>query len=443
MELTSREIASLIWLGIALGFFSLKGAGRRALFGVVRAFCQPAIFTALALASLWIAACVALLSEFGLWHWENLKTTAVWAVTFAFVTMFDLNRIEKPNFIRLVLRDVFSATVVVAFVAELVTYTLPVEFFLILPGLFLLGALRAVAGAREELKPARTFFDVLAVLVVVALLSTAIWRIAREFQAYAQMGTALELAIPIILSLLFIPFIFAFSLFVAYQRVFTSLPFSIPAPELRAVARREAALSFRADLSGLQQWAMLIARERPTTRNALAETLSEIKAARVRESAPIAIAEEDGWSPYDAKAFLTEEGLPTNAYQDIGDGEWSCSATLLDIDPSFMPNRLGYYLLGDAYAAKRLRLKLYVNSPARAEDAELRFRAVAEALLTKAVGGLGAELLNEPLSNSANLSRGTNLHEVTFSRENWVGGVPGGYEIVLTVRLRGFEPAYD
>lgn len=443
MELNSREVASLIWIGVGLGFFSLKGAGRRSLFEVVRALCQPAILTAIALASLWIAGSVTLLFRVGLWGWDNLKTTAVWAVTFAFVTMFDLNRIEKPNFIRLVLRDIFSATAVVVFVAELVTYSLPVEFFAILPGLFLLGVFRAVAGSKEELKSARAFFDVVAAFVGLTLLALAIWRITGEFRTYARVGTALEFGIPIILSVLFLPFIFAFSLFVAYQRVFASLQYSISTPDLRRAARRQAMTSFGVDLFGLQQWSTLVARERPTTPDELAFSITETKAARVREKTPIAVASEDGWSPYEAKAFLADEGLPTNAYQDIGDGEWSCSATLLDIDQSTMPNRLGYYVLGDAYAAKRLRLKLYVNSPDRADDGEHRFRTTAERLLTRAVGGLGVELLTNPLPASSKASQANNLHEVTLSREAWVGGIPGGYEIVLTARLLGFEPLYD
>lgn len=440
MELNNREIATLIWGGLAVCFFALKPRVRSAMGGVIGALFQPILLKALGTATLWIGLCVFLMERQGLWGWDNLKTTIVWAVTFAFVTMFDVAKIGKPDFLSSIVRDIFSVTTVVVFVTEFATFNLLGELILI-PILVFLGLLQGVAASKTEFSQVSKLLDGFAILVVISLFSYSIWRIMIEFSAFTQRSTALEFAVPIILSSLFLPFIFLFGLWVTYERVFASFHYSIPNEKLRAYARRRSLLAFCSDLEMLDRWRTQLIRVRPATRGELDKTITEIKSAKRREESPPLVDSQDGWSPYAAKDFLKNDGLATSAYQDLGEGEWSCSSTLLDMDDGLLPNRLGYYILGDMLTAKRLRLKLYINNPTLAEAAEKHFCDIGLKLLEKAGVGDQASLLNRLPSQPGRLDGWTNTYVVTLSRENWQGGIPGGYDHTLTIRLRAFNVA--
>ncbi|MXN47188.1 hypothetical protein GR138_18485 [Shinella kummerowiae] len=437
MELNNREIATLVWGGVALFFLLLKPYGRSAFAHLLAALTQPLIIKALGIASLWIGLCVFLMHRYGAWEWSNFKTTLLWAVTFAFVTMFDVQKIGRPHFYREILRDIFSATAIVVFVTEFTTFNLLGELVLV-PFLFLLGALRAVAASKPEFVWVGKFLDGLAALVGTGMLAYSIWWIAVEFSEFAQRNTALEFAVPIALSLLFFPFLFLFGLWVNYERVFSSFPYSIPDRSLRRYARWRSFFAFRADLEGLDRWCNKLNRTQPTTRGGLNDAIASIKNAKRREKSPVPVDPRDGWSPYAARDFLKDDGLETNAYQDIDDGDWSCSANPLDLDNGLLPNRLGYFLIGDMSAVKRLRLKLYINNPSLAADAETRFRALGDRLLEKAGVTDRASLLELPV-DAGRRDSDSGIHVVTLSRENWQGGIKGGYDRVLTIRPKTFE----
>jgi len=438
MELNNREIATLIWGALAVCFFALKPNVRAAMGDVLGALFQPILVKVLGTATLWIGLSVALMERQGLWSLDNLKTTIVWSVTFAFVTMVDVKKIDQPDFTKSIVRDIFNATAIVVFIAEFATFNLLGELILV-PCLVFLGLLRGVAASKSEFHPLQKILDGLAVFVGISILSYSLWQIAVEFSAFARLSTALEFTIPIILSFLFLPFIFLFGLYMAYERAFTSFHFSIPNSNLRAYARWKGLFAFRSDLEALDRWRAQLVRVRPTTRNELDETISVIKATKRREESPPSVDPQDGWSPYAAKDFLKSDGLITSAYQDLGEGDWSCSSPLLDIDDGLLPNRLSYYVSGDILAAKQLCIKLYINNPARSWEAEKRFRDIALRLLEKAGLGDQTPLLSKLSFQPDQLDGGTNTYTMTLRRENWQGGIPGGYDRTLTIKLRTAE----
>ena len=436
--LNNREIATIVWSAIAIAAFALKQEGRSAMWAVIRALCQPILLSAFAVATLWIGGCVILMERERLWEIANLKTTVVWAVTFAFVTMFDIERIGKPGFADKVVRDTINATAVVVFIAEFATFGLLAELAFV-PFLVFLTLLRAISETKPEFAPVRKLLNGLAVLVGSVIFAWSVFMIAREFTAFAQRSTALEFSVPIVLSLLFLPFIFVFGRWVAYERVFSAFIYAVPDPALRRYARWRGLMAFGPDVEGLDRWRNLLVRERPGTPVEIDDAVMAIKVAQGREKNPPVVDVDEGWSPYAAKVFLEAQGLPTNAWQDLGEGEWSCSAPLLELGDGLLPNRLGFYLVGDSLAARRLRLQLYINSPGQAATAEARFVEVAAVLLDKAGQGRFIGMLKELGPGDSRKDEETNTHVVTLTRENWVGGIKGGYERMLTIRSRGFD----
>ena len=91
MDLNNREIAFLVWAAVFIGYTSRKKTTREAFGGLIRAFLNLKIVGSLVLMAVWIGLCVYALASIEWWNLENLKSTLVWSVTFAFVTMLDQN----------------------------------------------------------------------------------------------------------------------------------------------------------------------------------------------------------------------------------------------------------------------------------------------------------------------------------------------------------------
>ncbi|MFN3498852.1 MAG: hypothetical protein ACK40A_10655, partial [Pannonibacter indicus] len=105
------------------------------MFDVVRAFLMPKLALLWLLMSLYVVACVWLLAWLSLWDWPNLKSTLLWWLTVGFTVVSEAQQLkDKPHALRKLVRDAFTLSAVVLFIAELVSFPLWVEL-LMLPSL--------------------------------------------------------------------------------------------------------------------------------------------------------------------------------------------------------------------------------------------------------------------------------------------------------------------
>jgi hypothetical protein len=122
--------------------------GRPLALDVVRAFFFLKLALIWVLMSLYVAGCVWLLAWLNLWEWFNLKSTLLWWLTVGFICVFEAQRLkDKPHVLSKLVRDAFTLSAVILFVAELVSFPL-----LMLPALVFLTLLIAV-GEHQTDKP--------------------------------------------------------------------------------------------------------------------------------------------------------------------------------------------------------------------------------------------------------------------------------------------------
>lgn len=238
IDLNGREAAILIWLAAVILFCLVKRDIRGSLWGVVCAFTQWKILQWVAFMAIYTAGWVAVLAKLGLWGTSNLKTTVVWVLTFALVTMMEAAKLteDKKSFGKL-LREIVAPTVFVVFVAELHTFNVWAELML-LPVLALISGMLALAESRREhaiiVKPLTS----LQAIIGVSFLIFSAYHIVSDFKAFATLDTLREFIVPIVLSLLFLPFLYAMAIFMAYESAFTGLSFRIEDRRLLGYAKR-------------------------------------------------------------------------------------------------------------------------------------------------------------------------------------------------------------
>lgn len=131
-DLSNREIATMIYLGLLVAASLLWKKGRPQALGVVRAFFVPKLAQVWLLMSLYVAACVWLLVSLSLWEWPNLKSTLLWWLTVGFTCVYEAQQLkESPHALRKLVRDAFKLSIVILFIAELVSFPLWVELIML------------------------------------------------------------------------------------------------------------------------------------------------------------------------------------------------------------------------------------------------------------------------------------------------------------------------
>ncbi len=431
----NRELATLTWMAMLLSLALWHGPIRGALWGIVKAFGNHLILRALAIASLYIGLCVWLMEQRNLWTIDNLKTTIVWAISFAFVTMFDVCRItEDKTFFGKTIRETIGITALLLFVVEFYSFSYWIEF-LTIPAMTFLQLMLVVAEGDEQHASVRKFLGSLLAFIGVGLFSYSFYMTVTVPADFFTLETTREFLVPIVLSALFLPFIYVFGLYVVYERTFAPLCIALPDRRLRQYAKMKAVLTFGSNLDYLKRWNRAVQSARPAAKGGINSIFAELHAIDERAAAPPTVTTSQGWSPYQATSFLSAQGLPTADYHRSYENEWFASATLFGLgDDPYLPSNLGYYVTGNEMAAKSLKLKLYVNQPTKANEVELHFTKRAEVLIESALGPGTRESLNARVASLTPFSVILPNGHASLAKELWTGGIPGGYDWTLTLR---------
>ncbi len=426
MELNSREIAILIWLGLVLAYSMRSGEVRRSLLGLVKAFLQHKILLSLGGAALYSAACVWLLWQVGLWEWANLKTTLLWGLTFAFVTMMDVAKLEtEPRPLRRLGKEAVNATALIVFVAEFYTFPLWGELILV-PLLVMIGGMIVVGESMPNAAPAVRLLTFLQVLAGSSLLIYSLGHIVQELRDFATLATARELAVPMLLSLMFLPFLYLLILWVSYENASLRLRATMGDRKLRRYAIWRGMAAARTDMDLFRRLMRNIQQEEMQDREGIRRAIRQLRELRRRERHPPPVAWVNGWSPYAAQAFLESQGLVTGDYHHGYDGEWWAESPSVEVGGELFKDRLIYRIAGTETAATRLSLELNAHLPGTPAVSDAKFWKLVDLLMQTALGDTqaapyaGLEGRDEAEAMSGDV-------RLRLTRDDWGTAARGGY----------------
>jgi hypothetical protein len=442
MDFTNREIAAYLWLGGVLTFMLVwKPDVRRSFIGVFRALAQPKLLILFSSATIYITLCVIFFASVGLWTQDNLKTTIVWVLSFVFVSLFETTRIssaveEQTFFIKLA-RDTVAVTGVLTFIVELQSFSLMIELALF-PLLTVVYLLHLVAERDPKFEPAKKLLSGILMVAGGWLFLSSLYMTLSDIPKVASLNTLREFGVPILLSLVFLPFLYAFLLLVTYENAFVRLQWQIPDEKLRQRATWEALFRFGPRLHLLRKWAANVAQSHPTNLGELRRSFNETIIATKREASPPFVKASEGWSPYRAKDFLKHHELATRDYHHSFGDEWFAGSSYLELGDGLpLRNNLAYYVAGTERAAISLKLCLNVNRPNERDMAEARFVEMGRTLLEASLGTAAAESAVHTLFALQPREIRIGARLVLLTHEQWDSGIPGGYSRSLEIRHEG------
>lgn len=433
----NREIAIAFWIVAGLLLLTWKASAWGALKALLAAACARPIRIYLLVLCLYVAGCVMLLADLGLWGVDNVKTTVYWVFGFAVIAPLQCEKIEaegEKQFFKKAMKDAAGITAIVAFIASTQTFSLFVEILLI-GAILLFTMLAAFSEKREDARVVARVSNGALIFLGAVVLAFALYQISKDFFGFTTFSNARELLTQILLTFLFLPFVYGMHVFLIYERAFLRIGFAIKNPVVKSYARKRLVSEIGLDLDGVKKWLRHIGLFSPKSEAEVAASIAEIKTVRRRERDPYRVPPLVGWGPNLAREFLLEEGLKVNDYHRSHD-TWRASSNCMECSSVLLPSNIGYYLEGEEYAVLKLRLVLNANEHGDDEQAKAMFEGLASLLASRALKRYGMK--DQKFSLEAGKDPAI-IHgkKISLFKREFPSGI--GYELELVIEVDSTE----
>ncbi|EGF89624.1 hypothetical protein ABI_40470 [Asticcacaulis biprosthecium C19] len=339
---------------------------------------------------------------------------------------------RKPKKLVGLLRDAVNATAFVLFIAEFQTFPLWGELLLV-PLMTIVGMMTAMAGRQPEHAITAKFLTRFQMIVAIGALGYSVYWIATHFAEFVSLDTLREFGIPIVLTAMFLPFLYLLLLYCTFEQASVRMCFMQDDEKLRQYAIFRSIWIFRRDLEYFHRFMRDMQLHEGTGKTRIDACLAMSRQLQKRENNPPVIFWDEGWSPYEARKFLEAEGLPAGDYHHSYD-EWWAYSTTKEMGEAIFPADFTYRIHGTDRAVTRMKLVMGIFLNGGPADADERFTDLSAALITRAVNAEAGEQFKMNCAALKSVSIALGDVRVSIDTEYWSIDNRGGYRRYLRIQ---------
>lgn len=247
----------------------------------------------------------------------------------------------------------------------LATFSFWIEFIAI-PILAALAGMHTVAQYKKEHAPVRKLLDILGQIASVLLLIYLVYFAIGHYSEYLNIQTLKEFTLPIILTVLFIPFLAALNLYVQYENIVTPLRRKSKNKLQYYQWIFSALIFFNFNIKGVIRWRNNFVYLNPE--ESLWSSMKKIRAKQIKENTPPKHPELEGWNFIDAKQFLSRKNIDIREYDSNLGETWEGKSKNLKLCEDFMTGVCNYSIKGSKYVVHSLHLDLICYDSSRISD---------------------------------------------------------------------------
>lgn len=252
--LNNRELAVLLWSCVL--FFCLYQNVKiwESVKKVISSLFHPTLLLSFLIMTTYVIWEAILLKKIGLWDVGQLKNSIKWLLFVASVELCTAHTVtkEKGYFIGVIKRN-FSLLVIFEFIVAFQPFNLLAELILI-PSLAFLSILLVVSASKSEYKSVELFLSWVLSVVGLSMVFYGIFYVINNFESIDKATKVMDLMTPILLSFLFLPFIFSFAAYVLYESILTRIHIYTDNNRIRMYAKLRAITFFKTDHDKLNEW---------------------------------------------------------------------------------------------------------------------------------------------------------------------------------------------
>lgn len=255
----NREIASALWLLLFAIWVISKSEARAAFQPLIRAFLKWQILVPLLSMIAYVAIVVGGLGAIGFWDVSLMKDTVLWMLGFASIMLFRANKVDdREGFFRDAILNNLKLIAVLEFVSNAYTFSLWIELLLV-PSLAFIAMLKTVVEFKVKAESSyRVVYSLLGYVLAFAgivLIGIAIYRAIYDLDGFVTIHNLRDFLLPAVLSGLYLPFVYAWALFLAYEHLFVRIDIHNSDQKLACYLKKLVLVTFHVRLGSLLQWA--------------------------------------------------------------------------------------------------------------------------------------------------------------------------------------------
>lgn len=252
--LDNRELAICVWITIFLIWVLRAHGVRESLKDLLASAFKIQILSTLFLAISYLVVINICLFYVGLWTVGQLKVSIFWLIFVGIKEISDISKISQdPKQLRAFTVAHLKLSLALDFFINLYGFPFFVELIFV-PFMALISGLFFFAQNEEKYQQVEKLISWVMVVIVVGILSYEVYMLVNNFNKIAHKDTIRNFILPIIYPILFVPFLWLLSIYVAYEGVFARLEFILGNKQLSEKAKYRLAFSFRTNISQLNDW---------------------------------------------------------------------------------------------------------------------------------------------------------------------------------------------
>jgi hypothetical protein len=261
IPLNNREKAIVIWGLAFLVWMVSKRNVRHSLAAVLRAGSRRPILIVYTSCILYVSAITTFWWKVGFWNVSLAKDTVLWLLGTAFaLVMSSASENAERDMKGLLVRSLKLGTML-QFMVHLYTFPLIVEIVLV-PFLVLMSGIVALTEVRREYASAGKMAQYVLGTAGAVIIAWIVFRVINDYQSLINPGTARAYALPLLLALPFLPFVYALTVYAAYDSLFSRLDFLLrDNKQLARFAKRQILRVCLADLPRLRRFTKKTAKD--------------------------------------------------------------------------------------------------------------------------------------------------------------------------------------
>lgn len=213
---SNRETALFTWAIIAIILLLFKKGIRNGFVLVLKSFFTSKILIIFFSFILYVILCVILLFKMKFWDNSILKDTILWTFGFAFLTIFNVNKIKNKIYFKDMFFDAIKWIVIIEFIASFYTFSLKTEF-IILPILTMAVLIQTFSKSKVEYKKVENLMTKFISFAGIAIFLYVVYKTITLWSALLTTDNLKSFLLPIILTILFMPFIYFLALIMEYE----------------------------------------------------------------------------------------------------------------------------------------------------------------------------------------------------------------------------------
>lgn len=253
----NRELAISVWLLFIIIWCLLYPKTRKPFFQLIKAFFAWKLVIAYILMFIYIACVILGLKALTIWKIDHIPLTILWCIFIAFVMLFDYRKANDQGFFKNAFKDHIKGLVLLEFFINLYVFNFWIEFMLV-PVFAIFGGMKAIAERKKEHENVNKILNSIIVATGSFLILYAVYMIVTDFKNFATLQNLESFYMPILLSILFIPFVYTSALLIEYETFFIRLQFFVPEKSVLRYARLKTVILTKFNLLKLKKWSQHI-----------------------------------------------------------------------------------------------------------------------------------------------------------------------------------------